>query len=886
MDQSTSEGSASGGVLGVSHRPAQEEGLYADVSSVHHHRQHLHSFCVGDFARVEKHVDHHLLASSSLVSASGIQFDIQATLVGDSDNESDASSSLPIEHAIIENLNDGHDNYHTPMVGDRGSSSSSNNNNVTAERGFGNHSNSDDDGTNNNNEGDNDNTQNTNNNDEQQSRDNTPSQTTAEETSQQLLFSCQCDSARTIATLLSCLRRVLTPGNNSSISSSCNNNYNRSQTQASSSAAGGGVPSLTQNTNKIQHATVYAGPNGLTFHVQHGLAKQAQCSVDMPKGLFREYFVGEEEVWLEDDSDLEDGDAEGGGNGGSSGAARGKTKETIQGGEFGINLTTVLECFSILSRNKPASSMGNSGKGGSGNNGGGTNYNSGEYASLDKVPLCMSYDRGTALFHLEFLDEGNLGGVGGGCLVTCEIPGVAVADDVDDGPDSTVDGNSGSINNSGLASAFRSSPLLARAILYSDALQAAVAELYDVPGASVVQVALSKAGMELGTVGPRSEVWVNVPYHRHQGGAGIYVGMECYQPTSSIIDEPSAVRRYPLGAFLSGMRGLEIGCETCISVNSRGMMAIQHQVTRDRYHDAAANDGSGGVRPSFVDFIMTCIENEDEEEEDEQSRSRVNESIQRPEMNTTIREDASKTQSKRHNEAARSKDRSLQSSPEKDSDGDDNGQDVPFDDDNGEADATKRILGELEIDSDLLNTKRGTAKQGRQGALEDLRRRRQMRKTLEPRLANENKADDYSDNDEVNAAGRKRRSGSASPSTSRKAQRAEDPNDSDESEQSHRNHRSSGGNVRASQSQSDEDDDSEPEDSLDVTTEIPQIFSKSSSMNTSRHGSRHSRGGTATMDSGDYSEGDVSEEPKMMYGDTKLEGFTQDGYGIESEDSM
>jgi hypothetical protein len=585
---------------------------------------------------------------------------------------------------------------------------------------------------------------------------------------------------------------------------------------------------------------------------------------------------------LEDDNDLEDDDAAGGGNGGASGAARGRTKETIQGGEFGINLTTVLECFSILSRNKPASSMGNSGKGGSGNNGGGTKYNSGEYASLDKVPLCMSYDRGTALFHLEFLDEGNLGGVGGGCLVTCEIPGVAVADDVDDGPDSTVDGNSGSINNSGLASAFRSSPLLARAILYSDALQAAVAELYDVPGASVVQVALSKAGMELGTVGPRSEVWVNVPYHRHQGGAGIYVGMECYQPTSSIIDEPSAVRRYPLGAFLSGMRGLEIGCETCISVNSRGMMAIQHQVTRDRYHDAAANDGSGGVRPSFVDFIMTCIENEDEEEEDEQSRSRVNESIQRPEMNTN----ASKTQSKRHNEAARSKARSLQSSPEKDSDGDDNGQDVPFDDDNGEADATKRILGELEIDSDLLNTKRGTAKQGRQGALEDLRRRRQMRKTLEPRLANENKADDYSDNDEVNAAGRKRRSGSASPSTSRKAQRAEDPNDSDESEQSHRNHRSSGGNVRASQSQSDEDDDSEPEDSLDVTTEIPQIFSKSSSMNTSRHGSRHSRGGTATMDSGDYSEGDVSEEPKMMYGDTKLEGFTQDGYGIESEDSM
>ena len=32
-----------------------------------------------------------------------------------------------------------------------------------------------------------------------------------------LLFSCQCDSARTIATLLSCLRRVITSGSGGSI---------------------------------------------------------------------------------------------------------------------------------------------------------------------------------------------------------------------------------------------------------------------------------------------------------------------------------------------------------------------------------------------------------------------------------------------------------------------------------------------------------------------------------------------------------------------------------------------------------------------------------------------------------------------------------------------
>ena len=79
-----------------------------------------------------------------------------------------------------------------------------------------------------------------------------------------------------------------------------------------------------------------------------------------------------------------------------------------------------------------------------------------------------------------------------------------------------------------------------------------------------------------------------------------------------------------------------------------------------------------------------------------------------------------------------------------------------------------------------------------------------------------------------------------------------------------------------SSSDEDEDEDSEPEDVLDVTAEIPKLFSKSPSMSTSRHGKRRGKG--ADMDDDEA----VDEEPKMMYGDTRLE-FTQDGY--ESGDS-
>ena len=626
--------------------------------------------------------------------------------------------------------------------------------------------------------------------------------TVEEEGENHLLFSCQCDSAGAIGTLLACLRRVL------SKSSTGGSGTAPTQFTATQTTGYGGA-------SKLQHATVYAGPNGLTFHCVQGLAKQSQCSVDLHKGLFREYFVGEEEVWMESD---DESSSHGVMNREEGSQKTMRAKETIQGGEFGINLTTVLECFSVLSKNhKPKSTSNNpiSSKVG------------GEFASLNNVPLCMSYDRDSAIFHLEFLDE-NAGA--GGCLVTCEVPGVAVDENGD---------------QSGLASAFRSNPLLGRAILYSDALSAAVAELNDVPGASVVEVTLAKTGIKLGAIGPRSEVWVTVPYHPRQGTAGMYVGLECYYS-----EQNSMTRKYPLSSFLTGMRGLEIGCETCISVNATGMMAIQHQVSRE--------DDNHGVRPSFVDFIMTCMEDEVDEHDTNEGATEVslNNGMRDRTNYASVHDEVSvrsKSVSGNHSRR-RSQSQNDEGSSDSDDEQDEGTEEATLNasETNTRSTATSRLLGELEVDNDMMSSNIGGTNKRRLSALADIRRRRE-KQTMNKTVTSDNETED----EPRHSGKKKRRSGNGS-----------------ESDHSYYGH--SAGRKKAynetpqdpSQSES-ESSDSELENSLDVTADIQPVFSKTSKRN-SRRGDRGTNG----------SEDDASEEPRMMYGDTKLE-FTQDGYGSD-----
>eukprot|EP00978_Attheya_sp_CCMP212_P041386 scaffold236761_cov44-Attheya_sp.AAC.1 len=110
--------------------------------------------------------------------------------------------------------------------------------------------------------------------------------------------------------------------------------------------------------------------------------------------------------------------------------------------------------------------------------------------------------------------------------------------------------------------------------------------------------------MELAAVGHAGECLVSLP---RAGNDGVFVGLECTPPRLH-------THTYPIHSFLSGMRGLDIAEETCISINSAGMIANQHQVL----------DTVGNGQPNFVDFIMSCLEDEEDDEDDTES------STQRP----------------------------------------------------------------------------------------------------------------------------------------------------------------------------------------------------------------------------------------------------------------
>ena len=191
----------------------------------------------------------------------------------------------------------------------------------------------------------------------------------------QWLFSCRCESAKPVSMLLTCLK----------------------------------------GTSSLQPVTVFVTPSSITFHV-YGTARQSQASVDLQAGLFSHYQVNLHST---------------------ANANRAAHPTTVTdatekdptpheeiphdewqvGGEFCVNLSTVLECLFVL----------------------GTH-------ALEKTKLSMSYNIHTEIFKLELLEEG-------GVLSTAAIPGMVPPSHAQDDGDSS------------LALAFRSTPIVARIIL-------------------------------------------------------------------------------------------------------------------------------------------------------------------------------------------------------------------------------------------------------------------------------------------------------------------------------------------------------------------------------------------------------------------------------------
>jgi hypothetical protein len=305
-----------------------------------------------------------------------------------------------------------------------------------------------------------------------------PAEPSQVEDDDEYLISCRCESARAVSTLLSCLRHV---ASSNSVGESSARDMSFTQKRRSTASA-----------SAIQPVTVFCSPTNLTFHV-YGKAKQTQASVDMQSGLFSEFRIAQT-------------------------AEEGQDQEEWQaGGEFCVNLTSVLDCLHIL----------------------GTQ-------SLDKTTLCFTYNLTKEIFKIELLEES-------GVLSTAAIPGMLPPED--------------DMGNS-LALAFRSSPIAARIIFKADTLRELLPELELVTGATFGTVVLGPNGLEMAAVGHLGECQISVP------SKGMHVvSIEIPMPS-----QPAVPRTYPLHSLLGSMKGLEIAEETCITMNANGMMAIQHQV--------------------------------------------------------------------------------------------------------------------------------------------------------------------------------------------------------------------------------------------------------------------------------------------------------------------
>lgn len=323
-------------------------------------------------------------------------------------------------------------------------------------------------------------------------------------------FSCRCESAKAVSTLLKCLRN----GNSISDHSASESSHRRSRAAT------------------IQPVTVYCSAESVTFQV-YGMARQSQASVDLQAGLFSQYRVIQSSSSTNADIASKDEHQD------DSSSIKWQARQ-----EFCVNLSTVLDCLHVL----------------------GTQ-------NLDRTILSLSFNKADNIFQMELLEDG--------VLSTAEIPTMLLPEE----------------NTASLAYAFRSSPIVARIILKSEWLKEALQELELVTGVTCCTVALGPDGLTLAAVGNLGECLIKLPSKNE--GSGI-VSLEC-----TVVHG----RTYPLDPFMAGMKGLDIAEETCISMNDSGMIAIQHQVL----------DLVGQGSPNFVDFIMSCLQDEEDNKNAQES---------------------------------------------------------------------------------------------------------------------------------------------------------------------------------------------------------------------------------------------------------------------------
>ena len=150
----------------------------------------------------------------------------------------------------------------------------------------------------------------------------------------------------------------------------------------------------------------------------------------------------------------------------------------------------------------------------------------------------------------------------------------------------------------GMTSAFSTSPVVARILLTSQLIRDVLSELEWVAGTTTATVRISQqTGLELATIGHSSQCLIQI---QDTTGRGI-ISNECKNQVQ---------HSFPFATLLQAFAGLELAHETCVSINQQGIMAIQHQVFVD-----------DSETPTFCDFLLTSLQEEDEDENDAPSQA-------------------------------------------------------------------------------------------------------------------------------------------------------------------------------------------------------------------------------------------------------------------------
>lgn len=116
-------------------------------------------------------------------------------------------------------------------------------------------------------------------------------------------------------------------------------------------------------------------------------------------------------------------------------------------------------------------------------------------------------------------------------------------------------------------------------IFKSDQLKESLQELLDVAGAAHLKVELLQGCFRLSTASPHGRSSIEIPATSAALVSCDYSG-----------EEASWV--YPMSSFILGMRAVTLSKETCLRVNSKGILCLQHQLPAYE------------TQVTYVDFLM------------------------------------------------------------------------------------------------------------------------------------------------------------------------------------------------------------------------------------------------------------------------------------------